>query len=111
MCDGPAAGGETDAAVQLVRDIQHLRHDDGSYWTGWQFEAGVNWPEERSSWTAAAVILAVDALAGGVTETLFRGDDLPTGLVVPRDETTARPGPDEVLLPRPRMGELDERRS
>ncbi|WP_235498309.1 hypothetical protein [Frankia sp. R43] len=102
--------GETDAAVQLVRDIGHLRHADGSYWTGWQFEAGVNWPEERSSWTAAAVILAVDTLAGGVTETLFRGDDLPTGLVFPRDETAARAGPDEVLLPRPRMGELDERR-
>jgi hypothetical protein len=74
--------GETDAAAKLVRDMQHLRHTDGGYWTGWQFEAGTHWPRERSTWTAAAVILAVDVTAGGVTEATFRGDDLPEGLLV-----------------------------
>jgi MMP endo-(1,4)-3-O-methyl-alpha-D-mannosidase len=82
--------GQSDAGARLVRDMQHLRHDDGSYWTGWQFVAEVNYPEERSSWTAAAVILAVDTLAGGVTEAVFRGDDLPHGLpVLAADSTEA----------------------
>jgi hypothetical protein len=41
-----------------------LRHDDGSYWTGWQFANEAHFPAERSSWTAAAVVLAADALTG-----------------------------------------------
>jgi hypothetical protein len=72
--------GETAAARTLVRDMQHLRHDDGAYWTGWQYVGGAHWPDERSTWTAAAVILAVDTLSGGVTEAVFRGDDLPEPL-------------------------------
>jgi hypothetical protein len=43
--------------------MQHLRDDDGSYWTGLVFDEGVRWPVERTTWTAAAVVLAVDALA------------------------------------------------
>ncbi|WP_322753760.1 hypothetical protein [Frankia sp. Cas3] len=69
--------GESVAAATLVRDVQRLRHVDGSYWTGWQFAERVYWPQEQSTWTAAAVLLAVDTLAGGVTEAAFRGDDLP----------------------------------
>ncbi|MBL7490732.1 hypothetical protein I6A60_06635 [Frankia sp. AgB1.9] len=80
--------GETPAARTLVRDMQHLRHHDGAYWTGWQFVGGAHWPDERSTWTAAAVILAVDTLSGGVTEAVFRGDDLPEPLptLAPDDE-------------------------
>jgi hypothetical protein len=68
--------------------MQHLRHHDGAYWTGWQFVGGAHWPDERSTWTAAAVILAVDTLSGGVTEAVFRGDDLPEPLptLAPDDE-------------------------
>ena len=43
---------------------------------------GTRWPEERSSWTAAAVLLAADALAGGPALALFAGDDLPTGVLL-----------------------------
>jgi hypothetical protein len=73
--------GERDPALGLLTDMQHLRDDDGSYWTGYVFEDGIRWPVERSTWTGAAVILAVDALsrstpAGGI----FRADGLPTGL-------------------------------
>ncbi|GAB3207975.1 prenyltransferase [Marinactinospora thermotolerans] len=58
-----AAMGETDRGAALLADIQHLRDpDDGAYWTGYQFAEQVNWPVERSTWTAAAVILATDAL-------------------------------------------------
>jgi hypothetical protein len=55
--------GEPDKARQLLRDVQHLRHDDGSYWTGLVFADDVRWPVERTTWTAAAVVLAADALA------------------------------------------------
>ena len=53
-----------DAAARLFADVQHLRDDDGAYWTGWQFAHQRHFPGERSAWTAAAVILAADALSG-----------------------------------------------
>ncbi len=77
--------GERGKAQQLLEDVQHLRHDDGSYWTGYVFDKQVRWPAERSSWTAAAMVLAVDALAGGSSYALFAGDGLPTGVLLPAD--------------------------
>ncbi|MEU2948462.1 prenyltransferase [Nocardiopsis alba] len=60
-----AAMGEIDQGIRILRDVQHLRDaDDGVYWTGYQFAEQVRWPVERSTWTSAAVILAVDALTG-----------------------------------------------
>ncbi|HTW19925.1 MAG TPA: prenyltransferase [Mycobacteriales bacterium] len=73
--------GMTDRATEVFLDIQHLRTGDGSYWTGWQFANNVNWPAEHSTWTAAAVILAADALLGFTPgNAVFVGDDLPVGL-------------------------------
>ena len=43
--------------------MQHLREDDGSYWTGLVFSDGKRWPVERTTWTGAAMILAADALS------------------------------------------------
>ncbi|GAB6984927.1 prenyltransferase/squalene oxidase repeat-containing protein [Nocardioides pyridinolyticus] len=65
--------GDHRRALTLLADMQHLREDDGRYWTGWVYgdadidpESGeprnVNWPDEHTTYTAAAVILAVDAL-------------------------------------------------
>jgi hypothetical protein len=74
---------EYDAALELFESMQHLRDPDGSYWTGHVVDAGVRWPQERSTWTAAAVILAADALAGATPAgTVFRADGLPAGLDV-----------------------------
>ncbi|MFI6909173.1 prenyltransferase [Nonomuraea sp. NPDC050394] len=56
--------GRRERAVRLFTDMQHLRHDDGSYWTGWQFVNRKHFPHERSGYTAAATILAADALSG-----------------------------------------------
>lgn len=42
--------------------LSDKRYDDGSYWMGVTFPDSVIWPEEKTSWTAAAVILAWDAL-------------------------------------------------
>jgi len=51
-------------AAAVFATTQHLRHPDGSYWTGWQYDNQAHFPAERSSWTAAAVVLAADALIG-----------------------------------------------
>jgi hypothetical protein len=64
-------------AVRLLTDMQHLRHDDGSYWTGFVFPENVNWPGEQTTYTAAAVILAVDALSLTTSgATIMRGTTL-----------------------------------
>ena len=57
------AAGDRDRALAVYADMQHLRDHDGAYWTGWQFATQAHFPDERSSWTAAAVILAADALS------------------------------------------------
>ncbi|OLT28826.1 prenyltransferase [Nocardiopsis sp. CNR-923] len=60
-----AAMGEREAGTRVLADVQHLRDaEDGAFWTGYQFAEDVRWPVERSTWTSAAVILAVDALSG-----------------------------------------------
>ncbi len=59
-----AALGQHGRAQGLVEDMQHLRDRDGAYWTGYVFADDARWPVERSTWTAAAVVLAVDTLAG-----------------------------------------------
>jgi hypothetical protein len=59
-----AAAGQQDAAIEQVAAMQHLRHDDGSYWTGYVFADDARWPVECTTWTAAAVLLAADALSG-----------------------------------------------
>ena len=56
--------GDHTRALDLFEQIQHLRGPDGSYWTGWQFVNQAHFPNEQSSWTAAAIILAADTLSG-----------------------------------------------
>ncbi|MDT4996240.1 MAG: hypothetical protein QOD45_308 [Pseudonocardiales bacterium] len=75
-----AATDDLARARTLLAETRHLRLADGSYWTGYVFADDAIWPEERSSWTAAAVVLAADAIAGGTTYDLFAGHDLPTGV-------------------------------
>jgi hypothetical protein len=66
------AAGQPDAATEQLAAMQHLRAEDGSYWTGLVYADGVRWPVERTTWTAAAVVLAADALAGtGPAAALF----------------------------------------
>jgi hypothetical protein len=57
-----AAIGEYERATILFNWICDKRYDDGSFWMGVTFPEGVIWPEERTTWTAAAVLLAYDAL-------------------------------------------------
>jgi hypothetical protein len=57
-----AAIGERERAAIVFNWICDKKYEDGSYWMGVTFPDGVIWPEERTSWTAAAVLLAHDAL-------------------------------------------------
>ncbi|WZH53568.1 MAG: prenyltransferase [Nocardioides alkalitolerans] len=56
--------GDRERALQLFGDMQHLRVDDGGYTTGWVWPDEVFWPNERTTYTAAAVVLAADQLSG-----------------------------------------------
>ena len=76
-CDPLIINGQEAPARQLLSDIQCLRREDGSYWTGIVVDEGKFWPPEASTWTAAAIVLACDALAEGPTLDLFVGKGLP----------------------------------
>nr|WP_269329842.1 prenyltransferase/squalene oxidase repeat-containing protein [Kineosporia babensis] len=60
-----AGVGDLERATEMVAAMQHLREQDGSYWTGLVLEDGKRWPVERSTWTGAAMVLAVDLIQGG----------------------------------------------
>lgn len=60
------AVGQRDTAEELFGWAQQFRHDDGRYWTGTVFPDEARFPAgERSTYTAASVVLAADALVGG----------------------------------------------
>ena len=82
--------GDVERARTLLRDIQHLRDEaDGMYWTGRVFESDKDgnppaiWPQEKTAWTAGALLLALAVLAEDkATVAVFGGDGLPEGLPV-----------------------------
>ncbi|WP_345652996.1 prenyltransferase [Streptomyces tremellae] len=76
------AMGESGRALDILGSIRHLRHDDGMYWTGYVYEGEpAVWPAERTTWTAASLLLAVAALGGHeATTAVFGGGRLPRGV-------------------------------
>jgi hypothetical protein len=59
------AVGETESARDLFAWAQNHREPDGKYWTGIVYPDEVHFPGgEQSTYTAAAVLLGADALAG-----------------------------------------------
>lgn len=75
------AVGDRDGARRLLRDMQHLRDADGGYWTGYVYPDRALWPRELTTYTAAAVILLVDALSMSTPGSdLFRGSSLPVAV-------------------------------
>jgi hypothetical protein len=82
-----AAAGQREAAVEQLAAMQHLRSGDGSYWTGLVYADDARWPVERTTWTAGAVVLAADALAGATPAAgLFTDHG-----AMPATEETAQP--------------------
>lgn len=70
-----AISGLDDRAEALLDWVEHLRDSDGLYWTGKNHPDGSLWPYEKTSWSAASVILATDCLdRGSPTRALFTPD-------------------------------------
>jgi hypothetical protein len=86
--------GQRTRALALLDATRHLRHADGSYWTGCVHPQCVRYPGgERTTYTAAAVLMADHALHGsGPTSGLFRGETLPpvVDVAVAADDGIAR---------------------
>jgi hypothetical protein len=77
--------GLTSRALELFRCTNLHRRSDGAYWTGIAYPDRVTFPDrETTSYTAAAVILAADALTSSTGASgLFRHDRLATPLDLP----------------------------
>ncbi|MCH9691254.1 MAG: terpene cyclase/mutase family protein [Gammaproteobacteria bacterium] len=58
------AVGERTRAVELYRGLHRWRAEDGGYWTGYVYRDNAVWPEEKTTWTLGAMLLAADALTG-----------------------------------------------
>jgi hypothetical protein len=58
-----AIGRRAEARI-LFGWLAALRGPGGHYWTGVTYPDAVLWPDERPTWTSAAVLLAGDALCG-----------------------------------------------
>ena len=87
------AAGDRAAALTLFEWAQRLREPDGSYLTGRAFPANVAFPnQECTTYSAAAMLLAADALAGdSPTSGLFADiDSLPAPLDLDPLEEPAR---------------------
>jgi hypothetical protein len=84
-----AIGRERQARRLLCDAGAHLRDADGMYWTGYVYADDAIWPGEKTSWTAASVLLALAALGGEpATRAVFGGGALPAPLPV---ECAAKP--------------------
>lgn len=84
------AVGERETAEKLFTWAQQYRVESGRYWTGTVYPDLSRFPtDEQSTYTAAAVVLAADALAGtGPAAALFTHHDavLPRLLDIPDDD-------------------------
>lgn len=66
--------GEAQRAAELLGWLDHLRDGDGLYWTGRNHTDNTVFPYEKTTWSAAAVLLAADAVQGTGRASSFFGD-------------------------------------
>jgi hypothetical protein len=57
--------GEVDSARLLLDWILRLKDNNGGFWSGIKLPEQLIWPEEKNTWTSAAVIIAALAQAEG----------------------------------------------
>lgn len=63
LCLALAATDQIDKGQALLAQLLTFQDaSDGGFWTGYVFEDQALWPEEKTTWTAAAILLAADAL-------------------------------------------------
>jgi hypothetical protein len=77
-----SAAGMERSALELLAWGQGLRLPDGSYWTGMVYPGAATFPGgERTTYTAAAMVLAADALSSASSASgLFLGATLPAAI-------------------------------
>lgn len=73
--------GMTAEATELLDWVQYQRHRDGSYWTGATYPDGRHFPNERTTWSAAANVLASCVLEGGNPTADLFGENLHSPIV------------------------------
>ncbi len=56
------ASGQRKQAHKLFNQLLRWQDEDGGFWTGYTYRDKVIWPKEKTTWTAAATLLALDAL-------------------------------------------------
>ncbi|TVZ37531.1 hypothetical protein P886_1872 [Alteromonadaceae bacterium 2753L.S.0a.02] len=56
------SAGQFQKAHSLFQCLSQWQDNDGGFWTGYSYRDKVIWPHEKTSWTAAAYVLAADAL-------------------------------------------------
>ena len=54
--------GYDDEAKRLLFDVLNISDEEGIPFMGWQYEENIFWPEEKPSWTAAALMLGADCV-------------------------------------------------
>ena len=63
LCLALASLQMTAPAQQILQQLMQFQDDnDGGFWTGYVHTDEALWPEEKTTWTAAAVLLACDSL-------------------------------------------------
>ena len=54
--------GRSQDAKNLLLDVLNISDEDHIPYMGWQYEENIFWPDERPSWTAAALIISADSV-------------------------------------------------
>ncbi len=55
--------GEEEIANQIFKNIMQFQNPEGVFPTGYQYDLKIFWPEEKSTWTNAALIIAAHAIS------------------------------------------------
>ncbi len=62
LCLALLASGRIEEAKRIFNLLLQWQDNDGGFWTGYSFRDHKIWPREKTTWTAAAILLAADAL-------------------------------------------------
>ena len=54
--------GDQEKSVELLTDVLNITDENKIPFMGWQYEENIFWPNEKPSWTAAALIIAADTV-------------------------------------------------
>ena len=54
--------GDQEKSVELLTDVLNITDENKIPYMGWQYEENIFWPNEKPSWTAAALIIAADTV-------------------------------------------------